>query len=135
MAEKNGLLLLLGRILLGLIFVLAGIGKIADFDGTAAYISANGLPMAPALLVLTIVVEAGSGAALLAGFFARPAALVLIGFTLVASLVFHQFWAVAPDAQKMQMIMFLKNLRIIGGLIYVVTFGPGPISLDRMRMR
>jgi putative oxidoreductase len=135
MAQKNGFPLLIGRVLLGLIFVIAGIGKIFDFDGTAAYIATNGLPMAPALVVATIIVEAGGGAALLAGFFARPAALALIGFTLIASLVFHQFWAVEPDAQKLQMIMFLKNLSIMGGLIYVAAFGPGPLSLDRMRIR
>ena len=125
---------LAGRILLGLIFVLSGFGKIAGFDHTVGYIAANGLPFPALLAVLTIGVELGGGLALAAGIYARQAALVLAAFTLLTAFIFHNFWA-APAAEHLgQQINFLKNLAIAGGMLVLAAFGPGRLSLDARRL-
>jgi putative oxidoreductase len=124
---------LVGRILLGLLFVLSGFGKIAGFEATVGYIAAQQVPMPAVVAALTIVVELGGGLALMAGLYTRQVVLVLAVFTLLASLVFHAFWA-ASEAQKMaQQINFLKNLAIAGGMLVVAAFGPGRLSLDARR--
>jgi putative oxidoreductase len=120
---------LAGRILLGLIFVLSGFGKIAGFEGTVGYISSKDLPLPTLLAALSIAVEIGGGLALVVGFFTRQAALVLAGFTLLAALLFHAFWAV-PAAQAMgEQINFMKNLSIAGGMLVLAAFGPGSLSV------
>ena len=123
---------LAGRILLGLLFLVSGIGKIAGFDGTVGYIAPH-LPLPALVAVLTIVLEIGGGLALVTGLWTRQAALILAAFTLLTALVFHAFWS-APDAMKaMQQIQFLKNLSIAGGLFVLAAFGPGGISLASRR--
>ncbi|MEO8079995.1 MAG: DoxX family protein [Caldimonas sp.] len=125
--------LLVARILLGLLFLISGIGKVGGFDGTVGYIAAKGLPMPQVVAVLTILVELGGGLALVFGFFTRQAALALAVFTLLAAIIFHAFWA-APEAQKMmQQIHFLKNLSIVGGMLMLFVTGPGAISVDARR--
>jgi putative oxidoreductase len=125
---------LAGRILLGLIFVLSGFGKIAGFEGTAGYIASKGLPLPQLLAALTIVVELGGGLALMAGLFTRQAAIGLAAFSLLTALVFHNFWA-APEAQHMaQQINFMKNLAIAGGMLVLAAFGPGRLGLDARRL-
>jgi putative oxidoreductase len=125
---------LAGRVLLGLIFILSGFGKIAGFDGTVGYIAAKGLPFPALVAALTIVVELGGGLALAAGLYARQAALVLAVFTLLTALIFHNFWA-APAAEHMgQQINFLKNLAIAGGMLVLAAFGPGRLSFDARRL-
>jgi len=131
MDAKGDWAALVGRVLLALMFVLAGFGKITDFAGTAGYMASTGLPMANVLLVLTIAVEFGGGLALMAGWKARWAALALAGFTVLATVIFHNFWALPPEARMMQQLMFLKNVAVIGGLLMVWAFGPGRLSLDR----
>ena len=124
----QNLTVLAGRILLGLLFIVSGFGKIAGFDGTVGYIAPH-LPLPALVAVLTIVVELGGGLALVTGLWTRQAALVLAGFTLLTALVFHAFWS-APDAAKaMQQIQFLKNLSIAGGMFVLAAFGPGRFSL------
>ncbi|MBX3453921.1 DoxX family protein [Ferrovibrio sp.] len=122
---------LLGRILIALLFVPAGISKITGFGGTVGYITSVGLPLPQVGAVLAIVIELGLGLALLAGFKTRYAALGLAVFTLVASFFFHAFWAV-PDAQMafMQQLLFFKNLAVVGGLLAFVGFGAGAYALD-----
>ena len=128
-------LALAGRILLALMFVLAGFSKIAGFAGTVGYMQSKGMPAAELLAGLTILLEIGGGLALMFGFMTRSAALALAAFTLLASLIFHNFWAV-PEAQKMvQNLMFMKNLSVIGGLLVLAAIGPGNWSLDAKRER
>lgn len=117
-----------GRVLLGLLFVVSGFGKVTGFSGTAAYMASKGMPMAEALLVGAIVVELVGGLMLVAGFKARWAALAIAVFLVPTTLVFHN--PLGPDAQA-QMTQFLKNLSILGGMLYVAAFGPGAWSVDR----
>ena len=125
---------LVGRILLGLIFVLSGFAKISGFDGTAGYIASKGLPLPQLVAALTIVVELGGGLALMAGLYTRQAVVALAGFTLLAGVVFHNFWAVPQAEQMAQQINFMKNLAIAGGMLVVAAFGPGRLSLDARRL-
>jgi putative oxidoreductase len=124
---------LVGRLLLVLLFLPAGIGKISGFTGTVGYIASVGLPFATLGAVLAIVVEVACSLALIAGFQTRWAALILAVFTLVSGLFFHQFWAAAPDHVMVQQIMFFKNVAIAGGLLMLSAFGAGAWSIDARR--
>jgi putative oxidoreductase len=128
---NNGGVVLLGRILLGVLFVWGGIGKVMGFGGTVQYIGSSGLPLPQLLAIGAIVVELGGGLLLIAGWKARWAALALAGFTLVAGLVFHAFWAAPPDQVMSQQVNFVKNIAIIGGLLMVCAHGPGRLSVDK----
>jgi putative oxidoreductase len=124
---------LVGRVLLGLIFVLSGFAKISGFDGTAGYIASKGLPLPHLVAALTIVVELGGGLALMAGLYTRQVVVALAVFTLLAGVIFHNFWA-APAAEQMgQQVNFLKNLAIAGGMLVLAAFGPGRLSVDARR--
>jgi putative oxidoreductase len=133
-AQTQNITVLAGRILLGLLFLVAGFGKISGFDGTVGYISAQHLPLPALLAALTIVVEIGGGLALVTGVWTRQAALVLAGFTLLTAFVFHAFWSAPDTAKAMQQIQFLKNLSIAGGLFVLAAFGPGRLSLASRRV-
>jgi putative oxidoreductase len=122
---------LAGRILLAVIFIISGFGKLTAFAATAGYMASKGLPMVPVLLVLTILVELGGGILLAVGFKARWAALALFLFLIPTTLVFHKFWGIDPAQAQMQQTQFLKNLAIMGGMLYVFAFGPGAYSADR----
>ncbi len=126
-------LALAARILMALLFLPAGISKIAGFAGTAGYIASVGLPFPALGAALAIAVEVGGGLALIAGFQIRWAALVMAIFTLVAGLFFHKFWAAAPDQAMIQQIMFFKNVAITGGLLMLTAFGAGAWSVDARR--
>ena len=119
---------LAGRVLLGLLFVVSGFGKITGFAGTAAFMASKGMPMAEALLAGAIVVEFIGGLMLVAGFKARWAALAIAAFLVPTTLIFHN--PLGPDAQA-QMTQFLKNLSIMGGMLLAAAFGPGAWSVDR----
>src|SRR5579872_3367582 len=115
-----------GRILLAFMFILSGFGKITGYAGTAAYMASKGMPMIGILLPLTILTELGGGILLAIGFKARWVALALAGFSILAGLVFHDFWNVTDAAQHMsQQINFLKNLSIAGGMLMVFSLGGG----------
>lgn len=122
---------LVGRILLALIFITSGWGKIGGFEGTVGYIASKGLPLPQLGAILAIVVELGGGILLVIGYKARWAALAIGIFTLVSAIFFHDYWA-AEAAQKMaQQINFWKNVAITGGMLMVFAFGPGRYSLDK----
>lgn len=114
-----------GRVLIATIFVLSGIGKIANPDATLGYIASAGLPFAPAALIAAALIEVGGGLALIAGFRTRIVALVLAGFSVATAIAFH-----AHFADQNQFIHFLKNLAMAGGLLQVAAFGAGRIGLD-----
>lgn len=124
---------LVGRLLLAIMFVLAGFSKIGGFDGIAGYIGSKGLPLPQLLAVGTIVLELVAGLALLVGLRARWAALALAAFTVLATVIFHAFWAVPAEQQRVEYLLFIKNVAVVGGLLMVAAFGAGKWSLDARR--
>ena len=120
-----------GRLLLAAIFVISGLNKLSNFSGTAAFMSGAGLPAAEFLLVLTILIEVAGGLMIVLGWYTRQLALILFLFMLPVTAVFHNPWAAADPAQaQQQMIHFLKNLAIMGGLLHLSAFGPGHFSIE-----
>ncbi len=126
-------LALVGRLLLALLFLPAGLMKIGGFAGTVGYIGSVGLPLPTLGAILAIVVEVGGGLALLAGFGTRFAAVALAVFTLVATVVFHAYWAVPAEQAMMQQLMFFKNVAVVGGLLVLAAHGAGALSVDGKR--
>ncbi len=127
-------LTLAGRLLLALLFLPAGLMKITALAATAAYIGSAGLPLPQLGAVLAVVVEVGGGLALLAGFGTRIAALALALFTLVATVVFHAYWAVPAEQAMVQQLMFFKNIAVVGGLFVLAAHGAGAFSVDGRRL-
>ncbi|MBP6852092.1 MAG: DoxX family protein [Rhodoferax sp.] len=126
-------LALVGRILLALLFLPAGLSKISGFSGTVGYIGSAGLPLPEVAAALAIVVEVGGALALIAGYGTRFAALALAAFTLVATFAFHAFWAVPAEQAMVQQLMFFKNIAVVGGLLTLAALGAGKLSLDARR--
>jgi putative oxidoreductase len=126
---------LMGRILLSVIFVVSGLGKIADWSHTAAYMTSQGMPAVPVFLTLAILIELVGGLALMFGWHTRIAALVLFLYLVPVTLTFHSFWALAGPERQLQMTNFLKNLAIMGGLLEFCAVGAYAMSLDAMRYR
>lgn len=118
---------LLGRILLGLIFVMSGVTKITGFEGTQQYMASQGMPATAVLLVGAIVVEILGGLSVILGLWARAGAAALVVFLIPATLIFH-----TDFSQQTQVIMFLKNLSIMGGLLLLVAQGPGTYQMKSL---
>jgi putative oxidoreductase len=121
---------LAGRILLALIFIISGFGKITGYAGTAGYMAAKGLPMVDVLLPLTILVELAGGLLIVIGWNARWAAAAIFLYVIPVTLVFHNPAGLAPAEAQQQMINLLKNVSIMGGMLGLFAFGPGGFSLD-----
>jgi putative oxidoreductase len=124
-----------GRILIALIFVVSGFGKISGFEGTVGYIASKGLPLPEFAAMAAVVIELGGGLMVMFGWKARWAAAAMFVFTAVAALIFHNFWAVPAAQSQNQMIHFMKNVSMLGGLLYVIVYGSGPFSVDSTRDR
>ena len=116
---------LIARILLALIFIKSGIGKIMDPAGTQQYMTAYSMPLTGLFLVGAIIFEIFGSLSVLLGYKARLGAIALIIFLVPATLIFH-----TKLSDPLQMVMFMKNLAMLGGLLMVAYFGPGPLSLD-----
>ena len=122
----TGIIQLLGRVMMALIFILAGLGKIQDPAGTAGYMQSAGLQ--GILLWPTIALEVLGGLALAVGYKTRYVAFALAIFSVAAAVVFHRNFA-----DEMQMIMFLKNIAIAGGLMLLAVGGSTAFSMDNKR--
>ncbi len=122
----GNIILLLGGVMMAHIFVLAGINKITGYAGTQGYMEAMGVP--GMLLPLVIVLEVAGGLALIIGWKTQWAAYALAAFTLVAAFIFH-----SNLADQMQMILFMKNIAITGGLLLLSVAGAGQFSIDGRR--
>ena len=119
-----------GRLLIGGIFLMNGLTKISAYAGITAAIAGAGLPFAPLGFALALVVEIGLGLLLVVGYRARPVALALAIWCVVTAIFFHRNFA-----DQNMMIHFLKNMMIAGGLLQIVHFGAGPVSLDTRAAR
>jgi len=115
---------LAARSFLSVLFLISGLGKVTAYGATAAYMSSQGLP--GALLPVVIGTEVLGALAIILGWQTRIAAFLLAGYSLLTALVFHTNFS-----DQIQMIMFLKNVSIAGGLLLLVANGAGPLSLDR----
>lgn len=126
--EKYGPLV--GRVLLSIIFILSGISKIGGWSKTEHMMSTHHIPAAPAFLAVAVAIEILCGLAILFGFKARWASLLLFFYLIPVSVIMHAFWHGPAVQAQMQQIMFLKNLAIMGGLLLLAAYGPGRYSAD-----
>jgi putative oxidoreductase len=117
-----------GRLLIALIFLISGVGKITSPMVTKGYIASAGLPLPLVAYLIAIAVEVGGGVLLIVGYQTRVIALVMAAFTVVAAVGFHSNFR-DPD----QLIHFLKNIAMAGGLLQVAAFGAGKLSVDERR--
>jgi putative oxidoreductase len=130
-AGVNDALLAVGRIVIAILFVMSGLEKVMDLNGTAAAIGGKGLPLSQVLAIATVVVELGGGLLIIVGWQTRLVALVLAIFSAVAAYFFHDFWHYPPGAEHTDnMIHFMKNISIIGGFLMLCAAGAGRYSLD-----
>jgi putative oxidoreductase len=122
----------IGRFLIAILFLMAGISKIPGWDGTAAYMASKGVPMVGVALAITVAVEILASIMIIVGFKARYAAAAILIWLIPVTFMMHDFWNVADAMQqRMQMIMFNKNVAIMGALLLIMAFGPGPKSIDK----
>jgi putative oxidoreductase len=124
----------LGRLLLSLIFVASAAGKLSDWQSPAKIMADKGVPAVDVLLSVAIALEIFGGVLVLLGFHARVGAFALLLFLVPVSLIMHNFWTIDDVPQRMeQMINFMKNVSISGGLLMVLALGAGPLSIDSVR--
>ena len=133
-ADRWGLshdaLLLFGRVIMALIFVQSGFGKLLDIGAFSASLAGKGVPFAGAFGVIGPCVEFFGGLAVLAGWQTRYAAGLIAVFTVVATLISHRYWEYADAARRAQEVNFQKNVCIIGGYLVLIASGGGRLSLD-----
>src|SRR5215510_2253369 len=130
-ADWGNALWLVGRILLAVIFIQSGFGKLMGLGVFAATLADVGLPMSSVLAPIAAAIELGGGLAILLGIGTRYAALALIVFVAAATLIAHRFWTYPPEQQPAQMVQFGKNLAIIGGFLFIFITGGGHHSIER----
>jgi putative oxidoreductase len=123
-------MLLIGRVLLGVLFLVAGIRKIMFYSGSVAYFTKLGFPAPEVMAVLAILIEVGGGALLILGWQTRRVSWLLVLFVVIATAMAHRFWEFDAPQYANQMNHFLKNAAIVGGLLYVAVLGAGRLSLD-----
>lgn len=123
MNKFNPIFSLAGRVMIALIFVLSGLSKISAIEGTQGYMESMGIP--GILIYPAILFEVGAGLAIIVGFQTRVVALLLAGFSLFTAFIFHN-----QLGDQMQFLMFMKNVAIAGGLLFLVRNGAGELSLD-----
>lgn len=122
--------LLFGRIFLSIIFILSGLGKFLNYNETAQFMAAKGFTMVPLFLIGAAIVELAGGISLFLGYRARWGGLLLFLYLIPVTLIFHDFWEFSGIEREMQRTNFLKNLAIMGGLLYVACIGSGKCSVD-----
>jgi putative oxidoreductase len=123
-------LLLFGRVLMALIFVQSGFGKVLDMGGFSASLAAKGVPFASVFAAIGSCVELFGGLAILLGWQTRYAAALIAVFTVMATLISHRYWEYADAARRAQAVNFQKNICIIGGYLVLVAAGGGRFGLD-----
>ena len=123
--------LLAARLLVTPLFIYSGIGKILGFGVTASRLPGGEGGFGSFLAAGSIMIELGASLALVLGIYTRCAAITLIVFTILATLMFHNFWASPPAQVTAQTVQFLKNLELIGLFAMIAAFGPGAYSLRK----
>lgn len=131
MGWMSSFLMLIGRLLLGGLFIFSFYGKVMEYDTTAAYMATKGLPFIPLLLGLAIVIELVGGLSLIFGYKIRAMALLLFLYLIPVTFFIHDFWNAQAPNDRIELINFIKNLGIMGGLLYVAATGAGFLGCDR----
>jgi putative oxidoreductase len=124
---------LLGRTLLSAIFLISGVHKLMAWHETAAQMENEGMVAVPFFLGAAVVLELAGGLSVLMGFHARLGATALIVFLIPTTVIYHDFWTFQGEQQQMQLIHFMKNLAIIGGLAILAAFGPGRLAVTSIQ--
>jgi putative oxidoreductase len=134
--NTNDIWILLGRIALGSIFVVSGFGKLTHLGGFEASLALKGVPLPWAAAFVGAPVEFFGGLAIVLGIASRYAALLMVAFTVVATLISHRFWEYSDVVvRQAQLNNFSKNVAIMGGFLAILAHGPGRFALDRFRGR
>jgi putative oxidoreductase len=123
-------LTLVGRVLLSSPFLVTGYLKLANWPGTVGMLASKGIPLASLVLAVVVAIEIGGGLLLAIGYQARAVAIIQFLYLIPVTLMFHNFWAFEGPAQQNMMAHFLKNLAIMGGLLFVTAHGAGSFSVD-----
>lgn len=124
-------LILLARILMMVLFVMSGWGKLTGFQGTVGYMASTGAPMPMVAAAVAVVMEFGVGIALLIGLWTRPLALLMALFVLGTSFIAHSYWDMQGAMEAANKIQFYKNLSIMGGLFLLAAAGPGRYAVQK----
>jgi putative oxidoreductase len=137
--NPHGLANILGRFFLALIFLVSAYNKVTNWDRALDFMASHNVPYANVLLPIAVAVEIVGGLLLVLGFRAEWAALALVAFLIPTTYYFHDFWnyslETADQMRQNQLVLFLKNVAIAGGLLIVAARGPGPGSVDEKRHR
>lgn len=121
---------MIGRLLIAVLFLASGVGKLTQSDQVAAMMTSAGIPEASTLVMVAAFAELLGGLSIAFGILTRIGALGLILYMIPTTVIFHGFWRFEGEAQHAQMIDFLKNLAIMGGLFALMGYGAGRYSLD-----
>lgn len=134
MANSSGsIVAVAGRILMSLVFILSGIGKISGFSMEEGMLAAKHMPMPAVAMGIALAIELVGGLMIFFGFGTRFASWILFLYLIPTTLLFHNFWAFQGMDRIDPMIHFEKNLAIMGGLLILATYGAGAYSIDRLR--
>ena len=137
MKRLQGFVALTGRVLLCVIFLMAAVGnKIPHFSSVAQVMASKGIPQPKLMLAGAIVFLLAGSLSVITGYWARIGASLLLVFLVLATYYFHNFWAIAEaQAQQEQMIQFMKNLSMMGAMLFIIANGPGPMSIVSMKQK
>jgi len=125
----------LGRLLIALIFIRAGINKLGSIAATAATMRNHGIPYPDILVWGAVALELGGGLMLVAGLYARWVALALFFYTFSLAMIFHAYWTVSDPAARIDASSFFGHLSMMGGMLFVVALGAGAYSVDALMAR
>ncbi len=133
-SPASGVAAVVGRVMIATIFLMSAVGnKIPQFNQTVDYMTANGVPMPSLMLVGAIAFLIVGSVSIVVGYRARIGAALLLIFLILATYFFHNFWAYEGQEQQMQMIQFMKNLSMMGTMVFIMAVGSGPLSVDAGR--
>jgi putative oxidoreductase len=129
--QIQGILTVAGRSMIALIFLMSAVGnKIPKFNDVAGYMASEGVPLPKLMLVGAIVFLVVGSLSIIVGYKARIGAALLFVFLVLATYFFHDFWTFEGQEQEAQMIQFMKNLSLMGTMVFLMANGSGVMSLD-----
>jgi len=130
MSAQNDTVALIARIVMSVMFITSGFGKLIGFSATEHMIDSKGVPLPEFAALIAVLIELGGGLAILLGWKTRWAAAAFVVFLVVITPIFHGFWRMEGAERAANHINFMKNLTILGGFLLLYAFGPGRFSID-----